>query len=60
VPTTIASEVARVVVMENVRLRDQTSGDGKVFSTISILKPVKEAGCKVGDQDARQEFKNAL
>jgi len=51
-------KVARIVMMQDVRLRDQSSGDWPALTPIGIFKPMKYARGEVGDQDSNQNFQS--
>ena len=55
---TVPCEVSRVVVMQDVRLRDQPAGDRPFLAAKGILKPVEQARDKIRNQQGDDDFKD--
>ena len=50
-PPIVASEIPRVLVMQDVRFGNQASGDRPLLAAIGILQPVEKPGDKIREQD---------
>ena len=57
---TVAREISRVVMMQDVGLGDESAANRPLLAAISILEPMKQPGDKIGDQHGDDNFKNNL
>jgi len=49
--------MARIMVVKDIWLGNQTSNDWKIFSAVGVLEPVKKSRYEVSNENARHQFK---
>src|SRR6185369_2734762 len=55
-PPTVREKMSRRVVVDNVRLRYQPAGNGKILTPVSVLQPVNKTGNEICDENSRDEL----